>query len=211
MSAFQQSSVHSLLVALQPQIVYPLELPLVEEICTIGRSSGCNLVVNNQLVSRLHAHIERLGARYVIADAGSANGTYLNGRRIIKSQQLRNDDHIGLGSPTALLRFMDPDATILASGILRYDEGTRNFFLSGTLVELPPVQFRLLYHLYLHAGDICTRSSCAQAIWGREYDPTIDPGAFDTALSELRRLLRQIDAGADLIDTRRSLGYLLRL
>jgi DNA-binding response OmpR family regulator len=57
---------------------------------------------------------------------------------------------------------------------------------------------------------VCTRESCAQAIWGRDYDPELDTEALDRAISTLRGQLRKIAAKADLIETRRGLGYLLK-
>lgn len=210
-SPVQPQSLHSLLVALKPEIIRPAELALVDEIYTIGRAVGCSIMVQDQLVSRLHARVERQGPHYIIADAGSANGTYINGRRLLESQPLRNEDEIGLGGPLPLLRLVDPDATVFAAGVLRYDERERRFFLSGIALSLPPHQFQLLHHLYLHAGDICTRASCVQAVWSREYDHAIDAGVLDTSVSELRRAMREVDPTVDLIETRRGVGYLLRL
>jgi hypothetical protein len=50
-------------------------------------------------VSRLHAVLKRLGSRVVIMDLGSANGTYLNGRRLGPNieQSLNHGDIIALG------------------------------------------------------------------------------------------------------------------
>jgi pSer/pThr/pTyr-binding forkhead associated (FHA) protein len=49
---------------------------------TLGRSSYASIVVNNPLASREHAVVRRAGARLEVADLGSKNGTYVNGRRI---------------------------------------------------------------------------------------------------------------------------------
>ncbi|OGO38243.1 MAG: hypothetical protein A2Z03_08415 [Chloroflexi bacterium RBG_16_56_8] len=50
-------------------------------------------------VSRMHALIKRDGARVLIMDLGSANGTYLNGRRLSANmeQPLNHGDVIALG------------------------------------------------------------------------------------------------------------------
>jgi DNA-binding response OmpR family regulator len=199
------------LIAIDSDLVVPSVLRIEAEVCTIGRSSSCQVVVRHELVSRLHARIERQGPRCVLADAGSANGTYINQRRLDAAAVLRNGDAIGLGSPDPLLRFLDPDATMVGHTLLSYDERLFRFTLSGKLIELSPLQFRLLRHLYQHAGDICTRASCAQAIWGREYDQEIDAGALDQAINSLRRAIRRADPQASLIETRRGMGYVLRL
>ena len=50
-------------------------------------------------VSRLHAVLKRIGPRIIIMDLGSANGTYLNGRRLGPNleQSINHGDIISLG------------------------------------------------------------------------------------------------------------------
>jgi DNA-binding response OmpR family regulator len=186
------------------------EYILDQDVYTIGRSATCQIIVPLNVVSRLHAKIERLGPRYMLSDVGSANGTFVNSRQIQAQHLLQDRDVIGLGSPLPILRFMDPDPTSVPLSRLRYDDPTMTFFLEGQPVNLSPAQFRLLHLLYQHAGTVCTRESCAQALWRRDYDPNLDSEALDRAISTLRSELRRIDAKADLIETRRGLGYLLK-
>lgn len=199
------------LIALQREIITPHEIALTDEIYTIGRIASCTIVVRHPLTSRLHARIERQGPRYMLADAGSANGTYINGKRIVDGHLLQHDDEIGLGMLAGMLRFVDPDSTLRSGSVLQYDDRTMQFTLGGSGLQLSPMQFRLLRYLYQHAGDVCSRESCAQAIWGRDYDPGMDASALDQALSSLRRTLRQASPDATLIETRRDLGYVLKL
>jgi DNA-binding response OmpR family regulator len=189
--------------------IEPGEYVLEGDVCTIGRSSMCHVVVQRAIVSRLHAKIERDGPRYVLYDAGSANGTYVNTRRIYEPHLLKDRDMIGLGGPTALIRFRDPDPTLIPAFRLTFSEPAMTFSLNKKPVDLTPAQFRLLHYLYQHAGEVCTRESCAQAIWGRDYDPGLDADALDRAMSNLRGQLRQVDSETDLIETRRGLGYVL--
>jgi DNA-binding response OmpR family regulator len=189
--------------------IEPLEYILQDDVCTIGRSSMCHVVVKRPIVSRLHAKIERDGPRYVLYDAGSANGTYVNARRIYEPHLLKDRDMIGMGGSTALIRFRDPDPTLIPAFRLTFDEPAMTFYLTKGPVDLTPAQFRLLHYLYQHAGEVCTRESCAQAIWGRNYDPGLDADALDRAMSNLRGQLRQADPESDLIETRRGLGYVL--
>jgi DNA-binding response OmpR family regulator len=191
--------------------VQPVEYALEADICTIGRSPACQIIVSRQIVSRLHAKIEREGHRYILRDAGSANGTYINGHRIHEPYLLKHRDLIGLGETTAALRFIDPDPTFERPDVLRYDERKMTFFLGQQPLDLTGNQFRLLHHLYQHLGDVCTRESCAEAIWGREYDPGLDAQALDGVCRDLRRRLREIALGADPIKTHRGFGYELIL
>jgi hypothetical protein len=50
-------------------------------------------------VSRLHAVIKREGGRIIFIDLGSANGTYINGKRLIPNveQTLNHGDIVALG------------------------------------------------------------------------------------------------------------------
>jgi DNA-binding response OmpR family regulator len=196
-------------------IVQPAEFVLESDVCTIGRSAMCDIVVTQQkTVSRLHAKIEREGPRYVLRDANSANGTFVNGRRIVEPHLLGDDDIIGLGTPTALLRFSDPDPTASIQGQLYYNERTMTFFINQQEIDLTLHEFRLLYHLYQHVGDVCTRESCAEAIWKRMYDPGPDDEGLDRTVSNLRSKLGKFDSPLDpgeMIKTRRGLGYELIL
>jgi DNA-binding response OmpR family regulator len=191
--------------------VQPAESILEADVYTLGRSALCQIVVQRPVVSRLHAKIEREGPRYQLVDTGSANGTFINGQRLHAPHILSDRDQIGLGAATAILRFLDPDPTFIPTTRLRYDERQMIFFLGDTPVDLTPAQFRLLHHLYQFAGEVCTRESCAAALWGHDYDPGLDADALDRAFSSLRSQLRRIDADAELIETRRGLGYVLHL
>ena len=188
------------------------EYALREDSYTLGRSSNCQIVVERSVVSRLHAKIEREGPRYVLSDTQSANGTFVNSQQLQGPYLLKDDDLIGLGEPAALLRFEDPDPTsmVMAKG-LTYDEHEMRFFMAGHSLELPPSQFRLLHYLYEHVGTVCTREECAQAIWGRDYDPVLDAEALDRAMSSLRGALRKHGLDEQMIQTRRGLGYILNI
>jgi membrane-bound lytic murein transglycosylase D len=48
----------------------------------IGRDPGCDLRINDQGVSRVHAEIFRAGGRWFVRDLGSSNGTFLDGERV---------------------------------------------------------------------------------------------------------------------------------
>jgi pSer/pThr/pTyr-binding forkhead associated (FHA) protein len=63
---------------------------------TIGRSEGNSLIIDSDLISRQHAVIDWDGDHYALIDAGSRNGSYVNGRKV-ERQELRNGDMIALG------------------------------------------------------------------------------------------------------------------
>jgi pSer/pThr/pTyr-binding forkhead associated (FHA) protein len=53
--------------------------------------------VEDEFVSHMHARVMLRGHFYFIADLGSTNGTFVNGRRITTDQQLRVRDEIRVG------------------------------------------------------------------------------------------------------------------
>jgi DNA-binding response OmpR family regulator len=171
----------------------------------------CQIIVFFNTVSRLHAKIERDGPRHMLNDTNSANGTFINGHRLREPHLLLDQDLIGLSAETALLRFEDPDSTVRLLLRLRYDRQAMLFFLNQKPMNLTQAQFRLLHHLYQHAGSVCTSESCAEAIWSRDYDPGLDATALDKIISDLRSQFCQIDPGANMIETRQGQGYVLYL
>jgi hypothetical protein len=54
----------------------------IEERVRVGRVAGNDLVIADPAVSRQHAVLERTADGFVLTDLGSANGTWVNGRRI---------------------------------------------------------------------------------------------------------------------------------
>jgi len=64
---------------------------------TIGRSSECNLTLEDPRASRVHALIRSDEDSAVLQDAGSSNGTLLNGARLQRAQALQEADAITIG------------------------------------------------------------------------------------------------------------------
>lgn len=56
-----------------------VEFVLDGECYVVGRDSACDVVVDEPLVSRLHARLERRGSRWFVVDQGSTNFTRVNG------------------------------------------------------------------------------------------------------------------------------------
>ena len=67
----------------------------------IGRRPSNELSLNDKNISRLHAYILFEGNSYVIYDAQSLNGTYVNGIKIT-SKKLSNKDMVTIGNTTII-------------------------------------------------------------------------------------------------------------
>ncbi len=78
----------------------PWKLEVDREAVSIGRAQGNDLTVADPNCSSRHAFIERTGESFVIRDAGSKNGTFVNSRRIDCPAVLSQGDEIALGSTT---------------------------------------------------------------------------------------------------------------
>ncbi|MCG6922409.1 MAG: FHA domain-containing protein [Acidobacteria bacterium] len=79
----------------------------------IGRDPSCDIVLSDSRCSRRHAVIEETADGLVIRDAGSANGIYVNGRRLERSP-LSPGDTVRLGD-TVLEVLPDVGATVVVA------------------------------------------------------------------------------------------------
>ncbi len=73
-----------------------LELPL-EGGVLIGRSSDCQLLLEDDYVSTRHARISVSPTGYQVDDLGSTNGTFLNNQRITQPTPFRLGDTLRIG------------------------------------------------------------------------------------------------------------------
>jgi hypothetical protein len=65
---------------------------------TLGRSRQCDIVIDDENVSRQHAEIRPRGGSWVLNDLGSTNGSSVNRRRINGPEVLKRGDEIELGT-----------------------------------------------------------------------------------------------------------------
>jgi pSer/pThr/pTyr-binding forkhead associated (FHA) protein len=73
---------------------------------TIGRSRGCDIVVDDAGVSRRHAEIRRGPDGWRLHDLGSTNGVSVDGVMLEVAHLLADGERIELGSTA--LRFEEP-------------------------------------------------------------------------------------------------------
>src|SRR5262249_19164081 len=119
-------------------------IKLHQDVTTLGRSDSCAVVIALPVISRLHARIELQHDRYMLVDAGSANGTFVNGKRIEQGTQLSTGDEIWLGSSDVTLTFPDREATLFIQPSilpppLFIDEDARTVKAYGIPVQLSPL------------------------------------------------------------------------
>src|SRR5690606_33579502 len=66
------------------------------DVLVLGREKACDIVFQDDTVSRKHARIVRGAEGYSLEDLQSRNGTFLNGRRVTAPTRLRDGDTIHL-------------------------------------------------------------------------------------------------------------------
>jgi hypothetical protein len=78
-------------------------VPLSDGTLTIGRGESATVRIDDGSLSRVHASFHRQGERLWVLDEGSANGTFLNGRRLDASgAPLSEGDKVRLGDKTTI-------------------------------------------------------------------------------------------------------------
>ena len=79
--------------------------------CIIGRSPSGTIVLADEKVSRRHAMVQcQTRHEFWLIDLGSANGTYLNGRRIVQPSRLTHGDQMKIGDHLFTFRLNDSEA-----------------------------------------------------------------------------------------------------
>ncbi|MFC2015922.1 FHA domain-containing protein [Chloroflexota bacterium] len=86
-------------------------LPLTRTTVTLGRQATNTVVLSDAQVSRHHAMISWQAGTYVIEDLGSANGTYVNERKITGPLPLRQGAVVRMGNTVMDLQLAPPADT----------------------------------------------------------------------------------------------------
>lgn len=78
-----------------PQLLLPGPGPTP---LSIGRATGSGLRLNHASVSRNHALLHGTWGGWTLRDLGSANGTWVNGRRVVETVRVRPGDQVSFGA-----------------------------------------------------------------------------------------------------------------
>jgi hypothetical protein len=93
------------------------QIPLAAPVLVLGRDPAADLVLEGPRISRRHALVRATGKGHQLEDLGSANGTRLNGRPVLRPERLAPGDRIEVAGE-AILVYEADDARRLPPGPL---------------------------------------------------------------------------------------------
>jgi DNA-binding response OmpR family regulator len=99
--------------------------------------------------------------------------------------------HGGESTPGSLIR----------AGVVQLDLARRQAQVGDRIVDLSDREFRVLYHLVCHPGEIVSRERLLSEVWGYSFDP--GSNVVDVCVRRLRKKLGSTEA----IETVRNAGY----
>ena len=102
-----------------------------------------------------------------------------------------------------LRRGESEDASTVRVGGLELDLARRQARVDDRVTDLSDREFRLLYHLVAHAGEVVSRERLLSEVWGYSFDP--GSNVVDVCIRRLRKKL----GPASPIETVRHAGYRL--
>jgi len=177
---------------------------------TLGRSPQNDVYIPDQRASRRHAELRWDGELCTLHDLDSANGTYLNGRRISEPATLQDGDQITIAS--AVLTFRDPDATLREDDrpLLVFDSNSGEIWVNRQPITLSPKEQLLFEHLYHSAGRPVSKQEIAMAVWP-EYEAAVYDYQVESLVKRLREKLEPDPRNPVLIHTIRGRGYKLTI
>ncbi len=164
-------------------------------VMTIGRDKNSDITLNDPQASRNHAVLRRLGADdYYLIDSGSANGSFVNERRIATPVMLNHGDRVRVGSTEMVFshareqnRDEQPNQeatlvttslsikqiTILVSDIRGFTTLSEEIPI-GTLSKIMSEWFRLVSDCVTHLDGVVDKfiGDCVYARWEAGTDAT---------------------------------------
>ncbi len=167
------------------------ELELGSGSLLIGRLPECDVLLQDNLVSRMHARISVQHDSVVVEDLHSSNGVYVNGQRVNHSAVLREGDRILIGTTELSLFECRASSLVRIRQARRVSLSLEAAAPSGAGATLPPRVSSLP-----DAVPSTTRADALKMIGGLA-DRLAASGNVDEAAQVLSGHLRRVLKGAN--------------
>jgi two-component system KDP operon response regulator KdpE len=102
-------------------------------------------------------------------------------------------------------RLNRPSSLIPVDDRLSIDPSAGKVWLDGQVVDLTPIEYKLLICLFENSGRICTHQSLLTQVWGWEYMDEV--GYLKVHLCHLRKKVEPVPEQPRYVITERGLGY----
>lgn len=126
---------------------------------TVGRASGLDLVLLEDMVSRQHAQITTKAGTIMIRDLGSTNGTFVNGEKV-RQARLREGDRVLIGTSIIKVVLSEANDSPSSIGVSGADTTTRSSaasMMSGRLEDVPIPDLLQLFSSARRSGVLSVR------------------------------------------------------
>jgi len=157
--------------------------------------------------------VRRTPDGYELEDAGSRNGTWVNGIPVGSPTRLSDGDEVSVAARYKLY-FVDAEATaplVFEGRGLRVDPDTMAVYVNGELLD-PPLsgpQYELLLLLYRAGGTLVARDDIVRNVWPDVDAEGVSEDAIDALIRRLRHRLSEADPDHAYIVTVRGYGFRL--
>jgi len=118
----------------------------------LGRQQDCDICIPSEEISRQHAKLKVVPAGIMVEDLGSANGTFINDKRVQGSELLKPGEELRLDTVRFLLVAPGMDAQQQAAS-------------SSRLSDIPTIPEKSNARLWIMVGLIAVIAA-AMAVWG---------------------------------------------
>ena len=81
---------------------------VLEGAMTVGRSSNCDVFIDEPRISRNHAEIRTEGHKVTLEDLGSVNGTKVNGDPLTSLRELCDGDQVAFDKISFTVEISNP-------------------------------------------------------------------------------------------------------
>ena len=138
-----------------------LTLPAGRDEIVIGRGDAADVRIAGRTASRVHARLRRGENGWLVEDAGSRTGTFLNGMRLTTPTAVTAEDELMMGGETYRLKLPDENGRMIewSNGRMVNESTNRRIDESrNSIVQPPTSNLRPPMELYVPDGSEATIS-----------------------------------------------------